>query len=32
MINIIKPNVILSLAEEPRGTYFEGFKGLKRSI
>ena len=32
MIRIINPQVILGLAEEPRETYFEGAKGLKRSV
>lgn len=32
MVKLIKPNIILGLAEEPREAYFEGNKGLKRSI
>ena len=32
MIRVIKPQVILGLTEEPRETYFEGVKGLKRSV
>ena len=32
MIKMIKPDVLLGLAEEPRGLNFEGAKGLKRSV
>ena len=32
MIRVIRPNTILGLAEEPRDNYFDGAKGLKRSI
>jgi hypothetical protein len=31
MIDIMQPEVILGLAEEPRETYFDGAKSLKRS-